>query len=527
MRVAVRLAALLVSVAIPALLLTDAAPVRADPFAQVGDRRLRQDIVTMKAAGLIIGPIDSWPMTWAQIDKGLDAARDGRVLAPNVAAAVARVEALSDLAQHKMVIDLRANATNGAALARDFNTTAREKFDGSATVDLTSGNFSANIGVRYAVDQRGNDYDFSPTQVTAIWGNWVWYAGYTELWTGPGEDGALLYSNSARPMPKFGFKRLVPYTVDIPVLKWLGPLNFEMFMAFQNEPRDYRNAWVIGTRVSFEPFVGLTFGFNRMQQLCGDNRPCGWKQISQSFIGGGNADNARPGEEAFLQQAGNQIAGFDINYTHQFGNVVGKFYFEGEAEDSQHIVVEQYSRMIGTMWSGPMGDKGASWQAGVEYADTLAAELFAGTPLGNAIGNRVYPHSMYNNQLYYSGFTYNVKPIGYWTDGDSHNLAFSAAVTDTKNRRWYGSARFTTINIYSLGDPGQPIIFPEPPDRTGFIYYRVSENVENINILTGGVLWPTQYGDITLEGRVQSDTPNTPGYQDKQAQIEIGYRGRF
>ena len=518
MRFAVPIAALLVTVAMPAF---------ADPFAQITDRRFRQDIVTMKAAGLIIGPIDSWPMAWAQIDKGLDNAADGRALAPDVAAAVARVGALSDLAHKKMVVELRANATNGAALARDFNGTAREQFDGSAKVDLTAGNFSANIGVRYAPGQRGNDYDFSPSQVAAVWGNWVWYAGYTNVWNGPGEDGALLFSNSARPMPKIGFKRLVPYTLDVPVLKWLGPLSFEMFLAFQNEPRDYPDAWVIGTRLSFEPFVGMTFGFNRMQQLCGQGRPCGWSQIWGSFTGINNGDNSGSSEESFFAQPGNQIAGFDLSYTHRFGQVTAKIYAEAEAEDADNIVLEQYARMVGATFSGPIGTKGASWQAGVEYTDTVASQLFAGTFLGSALGDTTFPTSMYNNQLYYSGFTYNVKPIGYWTDGDSNNLAFSGAITDTANRRWYGSVRFTNINIYNFGDPGQPVIYPDPPTREGYIAYRISANAENINIVTGGVLWPTQFGDITLEGRYQSDSPNTPGYVDKQAQVEIGYLGRF
>ncbi len=518
MRFAVPTAALLVVLAAPAL---------ADPFAQISDRRFRQDIVTMKAAGLIIGPIDSWPMAWAQIDKGLDNAADGRVLSPDVAAAVARVGALSELAHRSMVVEVRANATNGAAVARDFNGTAREKFDGSAKVDLTSGNFSANLGVRYAPDQRGNDYDFSPTQIAAVWGNWAWYAGYTNIWAGPGEDGALLYSNSARPMPKIGFKRLVPYTIDAPVLKWLGPLSFEMFLAIQDEPRDYPDAWVIGTRLSFEPFVGLTFGFNRMQQLCGQGRPCDFNTILDSFIGAGSADNAASSEQAFFAQPGNQIAGFDISYVHRFGRVTAKLYAEAEAEDADNVVLEQYARMVGATLSGPLGDKGASWQAGVEYSDTLASQLFEGTFLGSALGNKTFPTSMYNNQLYYSGFTYNVQPIGYWTDGDSNNLALSGAVTDTRNRRWYGSLRFTEINTSNLGNPAQPIIYPDPPSREGSISYRVSANYEKINFLTGGLLWPTAYGDITLEARYQSDTPNTPGYQDKQAQIEFGYLGRF
>ena len=393
-----------------ALLLLTAAPALADPFAQITDRRFRQDVAMMSAAGLIRGPIDIWPMAWAQIDKGLDAAHDGRQLPPYLAAAVARVEALSDLAQHRAVVDMRVNVTNGAAVARDFNNTAREDFDGQAKVDLTAGNFSANLGVRYAPGQRGNDYDFSPVQVAVVMGNWALYGGYTQIWTGPGEDGSLLFSNSARPFPKIGLKRLVPDRIDFPLLKWLGPLSFDFFVGTLNEQRDYPNQIVIGTHIAFEPVKGLTIGLNRMQQLCGEGRPCGFTQILHSMIGFGNADNPTTGDQAaFFAQPGNQIAGWNISYQHLFGQVSGKIYVEAEAEDSQHIVLEQYSRMVGTTWTGPYGVKGATWQINLEYADTLASELFQGTALSRS-GDRTYPGSMYQNSLYYDGFTYNRKP---------------------------------------------------------------------------------------------------------------------
>lgn len=36
-----------------------AAPVLAGPFAEVGDRQLRQDVALLAGAGLIRGPVDS------------------------------------------------------------------------------------------------------------------------------------------------------------------------------------------------------------------------------------------------------------------------------------------------------------------------------------------------------------------------------------------------------------------------------------------------------------------------------------
>ena len=497
-------------IGLAALLLSAATPVFAGPFVKVGDRGLRQDIELLKAAGLIAGPIDSWPLAWAQIDKGLDAARDGRPLPPHVLAAVDRVERLSDLAQQRVSVDARLNLTSAPALARDFQTTAREKVDGAAEVDFTSGALSIDLGVAYARGQRGRDIDFSPSQAAVTLGNWAIYGGYTQQWFGPGQDGALLFSNNARPFPKGGIKRLVPERIDLPVLRWLGPLSFDIFAGALDEPRDHRNTIVVGTRLSFEPVRGLTFGFNRMQQLCGDGRPCGSSQIVHSFIGFGNADNPPSNDPvAVSNQPGNQIAGFDISYARMFGKVAGKIYFETEAEDSQHIVIEQFARLLGTTWSGPIGEQGANWRFNLEYADTLAAEFFASVPLLKRLGDRNYPGSLYNNGIYPSGFTYNGRTIGYWTDGDSRNLAGTLTVTDAYNRRWYGSLRKVELNV------------------TGLPYHRVSANFEKLAILTGGFEWPTRFGDVRAEARYQTDRPDTPGRRDGQAQIEVGFRERF
>ena len=513
--------------AVAALLIGVAAPAFAGPLAAVGDTQLRQDVDTLKAAGLIRGPVDSWPLPWAQIDQGLDAARDGRKLDPWVSAAVTRLESLSDFAQQRIALEARFDATNGAALARDFGTAARNKVDGSAKIEFNSGAVSVALGVGYR-DQRGKNYHFEPSLVTVRLGNWALYGGYPEEWFGPGQTGALLFSNSAKPFPKVGIKRLVPDPINLPVLRWLGPIRLDFFVGALNENRDYRNIIVVGTRVNLEPVRGLEIGLNRAQQLCGQGRPCGGSQILKSFIGGGNLDNANPNSlESFNNQAGNQIAGYDVSYVHRIGKLNAKVYFEGEAEDFDNIVIEQYARMLGATLSGPWGKKGANWQANVEYVDTYGAALFNGTPLEKATGgNTRYPRSLYLNSLFYDGFTYGQRPIGYWTDGDSRTLTGSVSLTDIKNRRWYGSARSTHINITNNGsEPPIPRLPPFSGPNRG--PYHISLNSEKIGIFTSGVEWPTAYGDIRMEARYQTDTPNTPGRRDSRAQFEIGYRARF
>ena len=57
----------------------------------------------------------------------------------------------------------------------------------------------------------------------SVLGTWALYGGFVDVWHGPGNCGALLFSNATRPFPKIGIKRLSPDAFDLPVLEWLGP----------------------------------------------------------------------------------------------------------------------------------------------------------------------------------------------------------------------------------------------------------------------------------------------------------------
>ncbi len=506
-----------------------ALPALAGPLADVGDRQMRQDIDLLKAAGLIRGPVDSWPMAWPQIDAALDAAHDGRVLDPWVRAAVDRLDRLSAHAAQRVAYDARIDATNNVSVARDFGELARADGDAAASAEFNTSVVSVRAGVGLRSGQTGNAYNFEPTQITIRLDNWALYAGYTQEYWGPGMDGALLFSNNTRPFPKIGVKRLMPDPINLPVLRWLGPIRLDFFGGVLNEQRDFRNVITFGTRISFAPTRHLEIGLNRAQMLCGEGRPCGGKQFLNSFIGVGNADNPPPGSEVgFNNQAGNQLAGFDLSYRQNFGAIATKLYFEAEAEDSQHIIIEQFGRLMGLNVSGPWGSRGAYWTANVEYADTQAAQFFNGTPLANITGSKlIYANSFYNNSLYTSGFTYNALPIGYWTDGDARNLILQGAVTDNRNRRWYASVQSVHLNLHNLGNP-PAAIFPRPDGSPGpLISSRVSTDSEKFAIVTAGAEVPTRFGDVRLEARYQSDSPSTPGRTVPRAAIEVQLRQRF
>jgi hypothetical protein len=491
---------------------------RAGPFADAGDVQLRQDVDLLKAAGIIRGPVDSWPLPWVQIDGGLDAAHDGRALDPYLAAAVARLERLSDLAKQHTSVDARIDATSGTEVHRSFGTAARANVDAAVRGELNLGAVSIDAGVGARSERSGQRYNFEPNAVTVSIGNVAVYGGFTPEWFGPGHDGALLYSNSARPFPKIGVKKLLPSAFDAPVLRWFGPFRFDFFVGILDGKRDFRNSANIGTRVSFQPARGVEVGLNRAQQLCGAGRLCGFHQIARSFVGAGSDGASRAD---YIRQPGNQLAGFDISYTRRFGAVAGKIYVEAEAENFSNAVLKQLGRQIGTTWSGPWGHRGASWQANFEYADTLAAQIFSGTPLQPR--GTAYPGSFYNNTLYLDGFTYKGRPIGYWTDGDSRNLVASLSVTDLRSRRWYASVNTVHLNITGIsGVATGPFGL-----YSGTVGNRISPDSEKFAILTAGVEWPTRFGDVRVETRYQTDTPGTPGRRERRVQVEVGLRQRF
>jgi len=481
------LAAVLACVSTPAL---------ASPWADLGDKQFREDIERLKAARVIEGPINVWPLPWAVMASITSAAVDPR-LPPHLRASAERVAKLVDQGEQKRLTEVRIAATSEPALIRDFGGTSREEADASARVQQQLGPLFVSLGVGYRSDQRGKDFHLEPSYVALKAGNWALYGGFVETWWGPGNSSALLFSNSSRPFPKIGFKRLEAKPIDFPVLRWLGPWRLEGFVGELNEKRaDFDNPKVIGLRFGFEPVRGLEVGLNRALQLCGKGRPCGPNTIGSALIGFGNADNTGTSDEP-----GNQIAGFDLSYTTRVGPVTARFYGEVEAEDEDNIIIDKFSRMAGTKLSGPIGDDGASWELGTEYSDTLAWEL--------TTGDR-NPGVAYNNFIYTSGFTYKGRPIAASIDGDSKLLSIDGAFTDTENRRWYGSWRHANINRTAIGTRN-----------------RISATPEKIDILTGGVIWPTGFGDIRIEARYMNDAPDTLGRSPERVQGELSWQTRF
>lgn len=478
-----------------ALLLGLSGPAAAGPWAEPDDRQLRNDVELLKAAGVLRGPVISWPLPWAQIARGLESV-EVHALAPHLAAAHRRLTAQSERALLRNRYEVRVAAATDPALFRDFGAGAREEFDGSVRAEHDLGKLTIGYGVGYRPDQDGKDYHFEPSYAALQLGNWAFYGGNVPTWWGPGVDSALLFSTNARTFPRIGFKRLAPEPIDFPVLRWLGPVRFDIFAGVATEARDdFDDPVIAGMRVEFEPVRGLSVGLSRGLQLCGEGRPCDFGTIIDAIIGIGDADNT-----GTFDEPGNQLAGFDISYSGMAGKVGYRVYGEAIAEDEDNTLIEQFGRLAGIALSGPIGTDGATWQLGFEAADTLAIKAF---------GSERYPGSFYWNFIYTDGWTYRSEVIGHTIGGDGKVLSLSGSYTDAANRRFYGSLRAIDYNRLEASS-----ISP-------------SVNAESVEVATLGADVPTRFGDLRAEVRLQEDAPNTPGRSPSDVQLEIGWISRF
>ncbi len=468
-----------------------ATPGSAAPWFEAGSRQLRQDIELLAAAGLVRVPLNLWPLPAAKV---CDAAALSRSAAPDTEAAARRVADACRRLQQATSGEARLHVSNDPALIRDFGGGARAEVDASSRITGTIGRLHLSLGAGYRSGQDGSDVHLEPTYAVLDLGGWALYGGYVEQWWGPGHEQALLFSNNARPFPKLGIKRLNPSPIDLPLVRWLGPIGVEAFAGVLTEQRsDFDNPAVAGIRVAFSPAPGLEIGLNRALQLCGENRPCDADTILDALVAFGNRDNTGTPNEP-----GNQLAGFDISYTRRVGQVTAQLYAEAEGEDENHFFVEQYGRLAGLDLTGPAGRDGATWSLRAEWANTLASKLF-GT-------SRRYAGSFYNNSIYTEGFRYRRHAIGSSLDTDGWMMTLAGAYTDAADRRLYASWRGVAVN------------------RTNGGGHAVSPTREAFNLVSVGAELPVGASQFTLEARMADDVASRAGRLPVSGQIEIGWR---
>lgn len=183
MRWKLLLAAALTSVAAPAL---------AGPWIEAGDVQVREDVERLKAARIIVGPTNAWPLPWAVMSDLATAAEDMQ-LAPDLRAAAKRLVSVAALADQPNSGEAKVMVTDRPALIRDFGAGAREDFDGSVRVTQQMGRLFVSLGGGYRRHQYGRDFHLDQSYAALALGNWAFYGGYVDHWWGRATAGPCCF----------------------------------------------------------------------------------------------------------------------------------------------------------------------------------------------------------------------------------------------------------------------------------------------------------------------------------------------
>jgi hypothetical protein len=421
----------LAGVCLAALALMGTAAARAEPWLEVGDRSVRNDVEILAAAGLIDGVVTTWPIPKGQILRGLsDQARLERQPAYVQEAAQ---HLLAYFYQHSEPQPLQplasARFTNRPDTIRDFGTLARNDVDVRGGAEWSGGWADAKllVGDQSQFNTHQTRLSFDDSFLSARAGNWLFYGGWVDQWYGPGWISSLTLSNNARPTPKIGLMRDNPHAFETPWLSWLGPWQFNTFLGVLDGPRVDRNTLFAGVRLTFEPLRNLEIGLTRASELCGTNHPCHPWSAEFHFQ---NSD--------LHPNPVNDEATVDAKYTVRVGDLIVSPYLQMMNEDTGPFTHSDTSYLIGNSLAGPFGSDGARWRVVAEYTDTV--------PTTNWFSfNNQAEGAAYNDYKYIDGWRYRGQSMGFSLDSDSRLFSLMGLLTD--NRGWTYRLVYYRANI--------------------------------------------------------------------------------
>lgn len=404
----------------------------AQQWAPVGDNNLRRDVELLKTYNIIQGPVNTWPMSWRQITSNINMSLE-QTYSAHIMRAIDRVR--SKIPNKGLRGSLTARYTNEPSLVRGFGDTARSDADMTVSTGLTKETIDVNVSVNYRdnVNFENNNINFDNSYIATNLGNWTLYAGAIDRWWGPGQDNTLLLSSNARPMISVGLRRIDPKLSKTKWLSWVGPWTWDVFVADMGNNRHIPSAMMAGMRLGLEPIKNFEIGLSRTMQLCGTGRPCNTDTWVKSIIGIWDLDNT--GTE---NEPGNQLASIDLSYSMNIGDKSLKIYAEGAAEDEWKIIPYQYSRLIGSALTMPIGNRGDNLNFIAELSDS-------GDVLAWFFGKR-QAGVMYGHHIYATGHRYDGRTLGHSFDNDSKLASISATYTRSLGEIYRITLRTATIN---------------------------------------------------------------------------------
>jgi hypothetical protein len=419
------------------LVAAGARPVAAQPSVLWSPSPVARNAIELLAdeAGLDL-VTTQWPLPAAAVQSAVGALP--AVLPPALLAA--REVVLRELAQQQddaATIDV---ASHAEVMPGYGDSGTPGSFGALRSAENTSEYVAAQIGARIEakadVDRPGATVRLDDSTLASEVGGWQLQAWSHRSWWSPGWQNALALSNNAPALDGIGFQRARASTSDSPWLSWLGPWNFDAFIAgTEDVPQPASRPYLIGMRATLHPWPWFELGLTKMSQW--GAAPHSVKSFFNILLG--NHTNADyPGEQA--QDPGNGLAGFDWRLRCPAGARCS-IYGQLIGEDEAGRMPSKYLGMYGAEhWSG---DGTQRWF--LEYAETTC-----GAPLHRGVD----PGCAYRNYAFPSGYASAGRWIGDSLGPDSTlaTLGWLDAAHDRELRLHYGYAG-ARIGNFSAVEP--------------------------------------------------------------------------
>lgn len=451
---------------------------------EAGDDDLRSDLKWLADRGIIDVSISTWPLPLDVIRESL-AERRRNGLSRADQDALRRIEAVVER-QSGAAFGVLMQANTGSFPPTDFQQPLRARGGAGVYAQYTRGRLAVKLQANALFDPltaKQDDADLGGSYLAANLFGQVLYVGQLDHFWGPGNNGSLIWSNAATPIPGIGLRRGVERPFQTRWLSWLGPWTYEVFLG---EMQNYTA--VPGTRVAnlrglIRPIEGLELGAAWFEQWGGE----GYRNSLRVLL--------NPPNDEDPYEPNNVLTGVDLRYTARvFGSPV-TVYGQGVAEDEAGSLPYKWFMLAGLELKHAVGDTRLHWY--LEAADTMAYRLF-----GRDIGKPgiAYAHGIYLDGLYHDGL-----PTGHYVGGDGKIVSGGILITpaDSDYR-----LRYSARALYGEVNPGNQTInqaFAQGADIVG-CELAVSASFRWIDLRAGvGVLHDQRRGESDYTALLRTD----------------------
>ena len=403
------------------------APAVATPWLDTQDNYLRQSLQSLAQAGLLSGPVNTYPIMWKNIAIDLNRI-DSAALSPALQFAVAHLRSALTVNRQSQQTGLKLKANSATANHQYFGETYYE----DAAASLFHEVQSDAVAGRLQVNQRQLDDDnteqastLDGSYLALIRGNWVLQVDQAAVWWGPGQQSSLLLSNNARPMPSVRLTRHGWQADERSWLRWLGPWSATTFLGYGQHNSVVPQTRYWGGRLTLRPVPAIELGASRVIQWGGQGRSNGFSTL-WDLVSYDKRDEIPADQRAAVDAAWHlQLAGFPLT-----------LYTELADDDNQSGAPDELLQLWGVR--SYFGEASGIHTVNLEYSDTYlkcADQLDAG-------------ECAYQGGLYPDGYRRYGRIIGSGYGADAEVLSTAYHYQTTAGISW--SAQLTLARYHQV-----------------------------------------------------------------------------